>query len=425
MQSIWIRQVDTTSELQILAPKDRVYSNLTFSPEGTRLYFATAPRDDSVFVFPRPASLNVIPTFGGTPVEVVSHMDSGFSVLPDGRQLCFTSVDHGGLTLANVNGLGLHRLGPLNQYFLALNPAWSPDGRTLAVTQPLNSFARSFGTSVSWSSTASSIWTASVTSFLGAGFGSNPATAGGLRALSSRSWFNLGRLAWSPNGAGLFFDGSEGPDYASQLWFISYPKGLVTRITNDLSDYRDVSLAADSKTLVTTQQQVLCSTWIVPQGNTGLAHPVTSSIGVPSALRDISWTNDGKFDLRRQLRHPRGHWVMNPDGSNKNRLTADLGNNWAPLPTRDGRSIIFLSDRSHEPKLWRMEIDGANPASRRPIIQREAILHSYTAEYRVRILREAEAAAAIRGGIGALLRREGLYSSLLVNWRRELGEKPQ
>jgi transposase len=44
---------------------------------------------------------------------------------------------------------------------------------------------------------------------------------------------------------------------------------------------------------------------------------------------------------------------------------------------------------------------------------------SYTAEHKVRILREAEAAAAIRGGIGALLRREGLYSSLLVNWRRE------
>ena len=44
---------------------------------------------------------------------------------------------------------------------------------------------------------------------------------------------------------------------------------------------------------------------------------------------------------------------------------------------------------------------------------------SYTAEYKVHILREAEAAAAMRGGIGALLRREGLYSSLLVNWRRE------
>lgn len=44
---------------------------------------------------------------------------------------------------------------------------------------------------------------------------------------------------------------------------------------------------------------------------------------------------------------------------------------------------------------------------------------SYTAEYKLRILREAEAAAVTRGAVGALLRREGLYSSLLVNWRRE------
>ena len=44
---------------------------------------------------------------------------------------------------------------------------------------------------------------------------------------------------------------------------------------------------------------------------------------------------------------------------------------------------------------------------------------SYTAEYKLRILREAEAAAVTRGAVGALLRREGLYSSLLVHWRRE------
>src|SRR5208282_446356 len=44
---------------------------------------------------------------------------------------------------------------------------------------------------------------------------------------------------------------------------------------------------------------------------------------------------------------------------------------------------------------------------------------TYTAEYKLDILQEAEAAAATRGGIGALLRREGLYSSLLATWRRE------
>jgi transposase len=44
---------------------------------------------------------------------------------------------------------------------------------------------------------------------------------------------------------------------------------------------------------------------------------------------------------------------------------------------------------------------------------------TYTAEYKQRILQEAETAAATRGGLGALLRREGLYSSLLTYWRRE------
>src|SRR5712692_4451925 len=44
---------------------------------------------------------------------------------------------------------------------------------------------------------------------------------------------------------------------------------------------------------------------------------------------------------------------------------------------------------------------------------------TYTAEYKQRILVEAEAAAALPGGVGVLVRREGLYSSLLAYWRRE------
>ena len=44
---------------------------------------------------------------------------------------------------------------------------------------------------------------------------------------------------------------------------------------------------------------------------------------------------------------------------------------------------------------------------------------TYTAEYKLGILQQAEAAAATRGDIGSLLRREGLYSSLLATWRRE------
>lgn len=50
----------------------------------------------------------------------------------------------------------------------------------------------------------------------------------------------------------------------------------------------------------------------------------------------------------------------------------------------------------------------------------------HTAEYKKRILAQADAAHE-PGAIGALLRREGLYSSHLTNWRkqRDLGLIPQ
>jgi len=44
----------------------------------------------------------------------------------------------------------------------------------------------------------------------------------------------------------------------------------------------------------------------------------------------------------------------------------------------------------------------------------------FTAEYKHRILREATAATG-RGEMGALLRREGLYSSHLTTWRIQAG----
>ena len=55
----------------------------------------------------------------------------------------------------------------------------------------------------------------------------------------------------------------------------------------------------------------------------------------------------------------------------------------------------------------------------RPVteVSEKARRRRFTAEYRQRILREA-AACTERGEVGALLRREGLYSSHLTIWRQ-------
>lgn len=57
-----------------------------------------------------------------------------------------------------------------------------------------------------------------------------------------------------------------------------------------------------------------------------------------------------------------------------------------------------------------------------PEVVADAKRRTFTAEYKLKILAEADAAASQPGAIGALQRREGLYSSHLVTWRRERRE---
>jgi len=61
------------------------------------------------------------------------------------------------------------------------------------------------------------------------------------------------------------------------------------------------------------------------------------------------------------------------------------------------------------------------PATPRPNpeVVADARRRSFTGEYKQRILAELDSAAGQPGAIGALLRREGLYSSHLATWRRE------
>lgn len=59
----------------------------------------------------------------------------------------------------------------------------------------------------------------------------------------------------------------------------------------------------------------------------------------------------------------------------------------------------------------------AGPPAPDPEVLAKAQRRTFTAEYKLGIVEEADHAAE-PGAIGALLRREGLYSSHLVEWRR-------
>ena len=58
------------------------------------------------------------------------------------------------------------------------------------------------------------------------------------------------------------------------------------------------------------------------------------------------------------------------------------------------------------------------PASPSPELSDRPRRRTFTAQDKLRILAETDRATA-PGGIGAILRREGLYSSALTDWRRQ------
>jgi|GEM_PF-4897756 len=61
------------------------------------------------------------------------------------------------------------------------------------------------------------------------------------------------------------------------------------------------------------------------------------------------------------------------------------------------------------------QVDGPRPD---PEVPEKAKRRQFTAEHKLRILEEADRATE-PGQIGALLRREGLHSSHLVDWHRQ------
>ncbi len=59
------------------------------------------------------------------------------------------------------------------------------------------------------------------------------------------------------------------------------------------------------------------------------------------------------------------------------------------------------------------------PAAASPELSERPRRRTFTAQDKLRILGEADRAAGVPGGIGAIVRREGLYSSALSDWRRQ------
>jgi serine/threonine protein kinase len=226
-QSLVLHHIPTNSQRTIVQDPAYRYDRVTFSPDGSYIYF----RIDALGQ-PRPNRWDDyrIPVLGGQPTRVIAGVDSSLTFIDEGQRVCFYRQDPTAgsyqFLSANADGSDQQVLAKRQKPFPHLT-ACSPSGRSAVLEDSLGDVeSLDFGSGA----------TRTVVSF---------AALGGY----------LNDLEWIPNGKGLFITGKEKVDFAP-ISFLSYPSGKVRQITNDLSVYSGISLTADARTMATTQNDL-------------------------------------------------------------------------------------------------------------------------------------------------------------------------
>jgi eukaryotic-like serine/threonine-protein kinase len=349
-QSLWVRQVATANNVEIVAPAETQYFGMTFSTDGNYIYYVVARKNSSMGV------LYQVPVLGGTPRKLVEDVDAPIALSPDGSQIAYVrfapSNGLDNLLVAKADGSDEHVAGSrklpgryaFSWFGQSGGPAWSPDGKTIVTMAAAGGAA---------GGRASTVWSLVAV----------PLPRGPEKTISSAGWSASGRSAWLADGSGLVIDApDQGSSFSPQLWYVSFPGGEVRRITNDLNQYFGVSLTADSSALVTIQGEVSSSIWVAPWGEPGSARQITSGSGTRDGFDGLASTPSGDLVYSSNTSGRGDLWSMPAEGSSPAQLTLNSGNNANPSVSRDGHTIVFTSDRDGHNNIWKMNADGSNPA---------------------------------------------------------------
>jgi len=316
-RSLRVKQVATGSEVTVVPPQTGFFGpGATFTPDDNYLYYTHSD----------PANRNntnvyAVPALGGASRQVVSDVASAVAFSPDGKRMVYlrrladNAVDQ--LLLANADGTGEHPIVQLKEGADFIQPY------------------------VSWSASGDHIAIATVEV--------------GTRALCSiRVYAPEGKLVrsfpidmsvqaagWLPDSSGLLFTAREkSAGFRQQVWFQPYPEGEPFRISNDLNQYQSLSVAADGKSFVTTQERAE-STIYVGDSPSVLSDKIDWKLTPISSEQatgySLSWTASGKLlqqDLAFRI------YSTAADGSNRIRLLESAQLAFSPTSCGSGDLVI-------------------------------------------------------------------------------------
>jgi Tol biopolymer transport system component len=346
--SLRVRQLSTQSDVEIVpAQVGQSIVAATVTPDGSFVDFVRGKGFTSL-------ALWRIPFLGGAPRLLMDSIGSPVGWSADGKRLAFVRASYDGwsqLFVADADGSNERKLAQRDlpsQFFslgsssgtLRLHPAWSPNGRTLAV----------------------------------AGF--EPGKDGNVRQAVfvdiesgvERSIPLLENgvahgIEWIDDDRVIVSLALRGSLRGAQLWRLSYRDGTWARVTNDLSSYNSLGVDASRDAVVTARSELRVGVSIMesPFARQRELVPPTTLTG-----ERIAWAGDRLLFVSRDPSDGRPSiWAVRP-GSVPELLIADAQ---TPASTADGRIIVFLRGQT----LLRADGDGRHvveiaPSAFSPVI---------------------------------------------------------
>ena len=274
-------------------------------------------------------------------------VDSPISFSPDGKRFVFvrqvSKAKTSNLIVTNADGTAEQNLEVLTNpiAFSSNGPAWSPDGKRIAVSDnPTGEFNRSAIEVVDVASKAK-------------------------KRFGSADWIDPDQMAWLPDGSAILFNARvTKSSLNAQLFALSYPGAEVRRITNDLNFYSGTSVTSDGADLATVQVTLTGNLWVAGFGSAASFSPpreITSGISRADGISGIIWTLDNKLIYSYYTSGSIQLASAAPDGTEVHDIAPRVVTPSWLSNCGDGKHFVFsMGSGTGASAVWRADMDGSN-----------------------------------------------------------------
>lgn len=332
-----LRQIATGHVLELVPTRPNVnFWSVTFSRDSSYIYY-TENKENDLGVLYR------IPSLGGQPQKIVEFVNGLTAVSPNETRIAFVRIDKQvGLTsivTINNDGSNERTIASINTDSLYQSLDWSPNGASILYAvkrhEPKND-----------------LWYIAEIS----------AEGGAEHIIGKPRSSPITDALWLPNKTGLIVNAVDVKTKLPQIYYWSYPDGAERRVTNDLNDYKGLSITADGKSIVSQRTEQNRELWFMPAGDAAQARQLT--IKKEQDCETVNWlTNDSLVFDADENGYYQTHniWLLKIGDGEPQQLTKGAGDNRLPAASPDGKMIAFVSSRSGKPQIWRMNADGMLP----------------------------------------------------------------